>query len=85
MSNINSESYESPHSYITTIFHPDNTSITYQIIVNNEINSEIHININNITECRETIDYFQELSRNYNNQISNLNQVTRNLQLMILL
>ena len=85
MSNTNSELNETPHSYITTIFHPDNTSITYQIIVNNEINSEIHINIKNITECTETIHYFRELSRNHNNQISNLNQVMTNLEIMILL
>lgn len=84
MSNI-PESYVSSESYITTIFHPDNQHITYQIIVDNQINKEIHIDITNITECRETIDYFRELARDTNNQIRNLNQVTRNLQLMILL
>lgn len=65
--------------------HPDNYTITYQIVINDIVVNRITIDIRDTTQCREAIQYFRQLGSARDNTINNLNRVARSLQLMTLL
>ena len=70
---------------IVSLTHPDNYTITYQIVINDDVVNTITVDIRDLTKCRETLQYFRQLANQPNNTISNLNQKATSLQVMTLL
>jgi hypothetical protein len=70
---------------IVSLTHPDNYTITYQIVINDDVVNRITVDIRDTTQCRETVQYFQQLANRPDNTITNLNRVATSLQLMTLL
>ena len=71
--------------HITTEIHPDNYTITYRVIIDNTITNTLTLDIRDTQQCREIIQYFRQLANTPNNQINNINRISRSLQLMTLL
>lgn len=71
--------------YITTEIHPDNFTITYRVIIGNTVSNTLTLDIRDVQQCREVIQYFRQLANTPDNQINNINRIARSLQLMTLL